>query len=500
VVSAGTSQRARLTRDASWVLFANSLNLLVLTIVGIVVPRMMTPTQYGIWRSLDLIRRYAVYVNLGVSNAMGKTIPYLRGSGGSDGISGIRSNAFWVSTFLAGIVSVAILGASFVFPRESGGFYRYGLMTSAVTVLGVQWFQFYVFELRANKRFSLLSCARIALALASAALWIILLRILGPLGLLIGTACAYLGVVALLVSFSPVPSPVGITWRGAKTLIRTGLPLALIPIAYMVMTGIDQVMILVFLSKADLGFYGIAMTISAFLYFLPEAIGQTVFPSLLERFGETHRVSALEKLLDEPTKIISYVLPVLIGGVFLLVHLPIRHYLVEYTPSLNAIYIIIFGMHGMSLIMISQNFLIAIGKTRTILRMLLIAIGLSVGLNYVALRLQFGVAGVATATALTYIAYSASILLVTYKHFFATRLGVFRKVLFLYLPIFYSGAMIAITTNILHVSPSAALSEDLRTSALQVGMFLVLCAPLFYLATKTVGISTILHRGSMRGH
>ena len=73
-------------------------------------------------------------------------------------------------------------------------------------------------------------------------------------------------------------------------IFKIGLPLIIIQIGAILFISIDRWMIAGMIDQINLGYYGIGLTMANFLFAGASAVAFTLYPFMLERFGQTNDV------------------------------------------------------------------------------------------------------------------------------------------------------------------------------------------------------------------
>jgi O-antigen/teichoic acid export membrane protein len=164
---------------------------------------------------------------------------------------------------------------------------------------------------------------------------------------------------------------------------------------------IDTLCISNILNDAALvGYYGVASIISRGLMIIPGAITQTAFPYLSERSAD---FSEIWRQLWRVGKRVA-----LIMGFACVMTVVLAHWIVtllfgkEYTPSVSVLQVLIPGIFVYSLMNVSGNTYVALGRTDVSLYITLVAGIFNVVMNILLIK-HLGMIGAAWATVFTYI-------------------------------------------------------------------------------------------------
>lgn len=477
--------RVEIFRNVSKMLGANVVQIPLQFIRALVIPKLLSPENYGLWRSLLLIPQYSSYSQMGTHQTMVKEMGYLAGKGKYGARKKICNNTFYYNFFVSLFIGFCLILVSFFTKGEFAGFYRHGFRIFAFVVLTINLWSFYYQLLRIEKEFTWLSVLTILIPAINVGLAIgLLIYIQNVLALAYALAIANSIPLVLAIRKNGWPKfqevQVFEIWRQ----IRVGFPLMLIPLMFTVIKGVDQIMIVTFLNPEELGYYGVALSMQQFIYLIPSVLASTLVPYLFEDFGRTNSALKSSHMFEKPTFIISLACAFAVVGTFLFIHLPIKYYLTQYLPGLTVLYILLMGIFSLGLIMVAGNFIVISGKEKSILRWQVVVMGLSIITNFAAIKLGYGIA---VATFVTYFIYSGGILFVAYRLYLPNKFQVFKEIGKLYIPFLY--LCFFLTLIMLFVpNPAQTFVDDLKISCLRAGILLATSIPLIFVYDRKLGV------------
>src|SRR5262249_12251865 len=121
--------------------------------------------------------------------------------------------------------------------------------------------------------------------------------------------------------------------------------------------------------------------------------------------------AALRSLVLKPPLVLACLLPLVIGPVSLLLPVVIRLWLPAYVPAIAATRIVVVGIFFFSVLGVTDYFLVTTNQLGRYAVFGGIALGLNILFDYIALRLGYGINGIAVAgTPVTYFIYSTIII------------------------------------------------------------------------------------------
>jgi len=491
-------------------IISGSLNVLggtiAATILGgfrsLVIAGGLGPSLYGMWNILMVIFSYSSYVDLGLVNGMNKEMPYLRGKGDVVQAEKIKDNIFWAVLIIATVVNIFLIILFFIlkdyFPKG---------LTIAICILGTinilfQLYNFLISLLRTNKEFALLSLANILFALMSLVCVLLCFKFLPNrlYGALFALLLGYFFVSIFILFRMKYGFKLGLNLNLITRIFKIGLPLIIIQIGAILFISIDRWMIAGMIDQINLGYYGIGLTMANFLFAGASAVAFTLYPFMLERFGQTNDVQQSEHLAYTPLIVLSYLMAVICTLTALIAPLLITYILPEYIPGINAAVILILGIYFISIMTISSNFLISVNKQNSVLYIQMAVIPLCIALNYVLIKNGLGIEGVALGTATAYFFYSTGVMLLALLSFTRSYKDLLLKIGKIYFP-FSASLLIYMFLKLIFRGPYPSFKDDLFVTSIQILVFIGTSIPLLLHLNKTTGVVHILrdsiHAGSM---
>lgn len=283
--------------NTGWLLGDNVVRMGVGLIVGVWMARYLGPAEYGLFNyALAFVTLFASIAGLGLGGIVVRDLVK----------EPVSANELLGTTFLlqvvGGLLAFSLVAAAAVFARPDDGLARLIIavlgfaMVFKSTEVVKYWFQSrvqsrYVVWIEGGV-FLLFASIKVALILGQASLMAFVWASFAE-GLL--AAIGLLGVYAWRGGHLNVWR---FRWNLAKRLLKDSWPLILSGVAVMVYMRIDQIMLGQMLGDQAVGIYSAAVRLSEAWYFVPVAIGGSVFPAIIEakRLGEGVYHGRLQKL------------------------------------------------------------------------------------------------------------------------------------------------------------------------------------------------------------
>lgn len=469
---------------------ASAIIAQTLTIIaGFWVARILGPSNFGIWTAVSLVLAYGAYMELGALSAMGRDLPFYQGKGDIVKAAAVEGAARHIT-----IIS-ALLGALFVFvfsflPSHSP-MMALGLKAMAVILIPQQVYTYHRTVLRSYNQISELSRQQILFALLNSCLAIALVVFLGLCGRMIAVLLAQAAIVLYAVRRNPWRPIHKFHLSTAWSLMRIGLPILLSGFVLSLVATIDRLMIITFLGEEQLGFFGLSILLTNVVFLIPARSSQVLYPRITFQFGNSGKsVESLRSFVLTPPKILSALLPIIIGLLYLSLPLVINTFLPAYSQGLTAARIVLLGSFFFGIMGLTDYLLVTIGKLKQYVFLACIALLLTISLDYLFLQLGFGIEGIALGGKLiTYFLYSFIVIGYALSHYTKQSSEWIRFFLRLWLPFIYMIALLwFVEVAVNYLMPSIAFKNLLFATAAQNILYLFGCLPLLYIVMRELNM------------
>jgi len=398
-----TTERRQFLKHSVMFLSASVVSQLAGVVRSLALTSIFMPAQLGIWNLMGVIIGYGSNSDLGIFQSICKCIPTLRGQGNVVQIKTVMDSSFWVIMALAGVSGIVLcLWAWFVNPEYSGALQITAIIIFLSTILN------YLFcLLRSDNRFSLASQGIVTLGVLSTLLVVLFaFSSSNPvIGALIGLPIAEAIVIVYWFWKGNFRFTLRVHVKTVWNLLLTGFPLITISLLSSVLLSVDRWVLAAKLTGTMLGYYALCIMVSNVTGLVPGSIYSVIYPKILERYGASGNPRALSKLFSRPMRAMGVFMSLLIGSGVLIVPFLIRFFMPKYIPSITPLCILLGASYFYSSSHIPWAVLVAIDKTKYILRIQLVLIPLALILDMVVVSMGWGITGVAWSTSIVYFCY-----------------------------------------------------------------------------------------------
>jgi O-antigen/teichoic acid export membrane protein len=219
--------------------------------------------------------------------------------------------------------------------------------------------------------------------------------------------------------------------RESLHLIAIGFPMFMYGLSGFLLRSLDRVIILRFLGTEPLGLYALAVTAVTFLLTLPDAVGYVLYPQLVRRFREAgDDPAAIRDQVERVVRFLAVGTPALCAVAYLGANDVIEWLLPRFREGVPALRILCFSAAGLALANLASIVLMTLGRQRILIPAALGVTAIGVFLDLLAIRLGYGIRGVAWATFITFALNSAVLTMLadaSMSRGFGHRLGLLAR-------------------------------------------------------------------------
>lgn len=374
----------------------------------------LAPYYMGLWQGFSIIKSYASYMNLGVSKAATREIPYFRGKKYYEKADRLKNTGFSFSMIAASFVALGCVLYAFIEKDTLNPYVFWGFITIGLVVMLERLESYVVTILRAKRMFFPESLGKALNSILNIILIIILVRNFKLYGLYFSNIIVYLFSIVMLFLLSKEHFSFVLRKEELKNLIKVGVPLVMMGFMFMNLINVDKLVILKMLGPEKLGLYSIAIMAGNLIYDLSNIASIILYPRFQEMYG---RSEEKKMVYARMLKVIGTLwLPCLLlvtAGSIILPYV-IRSVIPKYIGGIAAMQIYFAGIYFLSLSLFCADFLVTINKQVFSIIVLIAVTAVNFMLSISAVKLGFGIEGVAFAASVSYFIYFLSLFAVAY--------------------------------------------------------------------------------------
>ncbi len=278
-----------------------------------IILRLVPPADMGIWQAALLVQVYGAFVQLGVTNGLGRDLPLALGRGDQAQAQQLAATTMaWARICAIAVAAIGLLLA-ILYPFQSLS-WRVAFLANFLVVALQPYNGFLLGLYRSANSFQKLALATLFNSIIQS----------GTLVFVVWWGLWGLGVRAILVA-GLVLIPMHL-WRPIRaqprlhrthfiSLLRTGLPLLLLSYAATQVLALDRSFLALAAPTETLGRYALITYIYTGMLLVPTSLGHYVYPQMSYRLGKSGRPPALWEIAWKSfVAILLLTLPVVLVG------------------------------------------------------------------------------------------------------------------------------------------------------------------------------------------
>lgn len=301
------SLQHKLVRDVSALIFRSVFIRIIRIPVALITARVLGPAAYGLLQIINHIPSLTKYGSLGYDSVAFREIAHFRGSGEEHRETEVRDISFTADLLWSFFLTSIIIFVSFYYVKPE---VKWGLRIAAVTLFISQLIRLYVVNLKLEKNFMLLAKAQAISQLLGAGFIIITIWKWGIFSVLVSGLISAVFVISLFhrkIGFLFRPKFQSTEWW---RLTRIAIPMSLATLTYGMFGWVERGMVGGLYGLDSLGIYMLTIVGLNTMSLIVNSSLLAIAPHLYERLGRGAKSNEIGNILNKPTLMLSYFLPV----------------------------------------------------------------------------------------------------------------------------------------------------------------------------------------------
>lgn len=382
-------------------------------------PKLLGPDDFGLWTLLRLAPTYTNFAHFGTRDALRYQIPYHKGRNELQCVEAMEQTVFTFSFITNLVIAIGLLIAAFVLTPGSKA--SWGLAAMAVVTLLAWLYEHLLVVLKGHEAFSLVTRANYFYMTVVFLLTIPALLLFKFYGLLLSVPLAYLITVIYMRLNCTIRLRFGFHRPLLRQLLRRGFPIMVLTFLIGIISTLDRFLVSFLLGVEQTGYYGLAALVISFLMDTPGAAREVMEPRLMKAKDGMNSASVALRYIFDPLRNTAYLMPFLIGPVFLLMPSLVEFLLPRYQASIQVTQVLTLGAFFFALTHPLRMVLVAHGWQVRAVPLALVAIVVNAAVSIAMVKAGFGVTGVAAGTVASFAA-----LFVLFYGFLAFKMGLLK--------------------------------------------------------------------------
>ncbi len=391
--------KRQVVKDTLMYTVANYIAMVIGILVGVATKAILGTVGAGYWAVIKVFTSYGEYSDLGTRNAMIREIPRVIGAGKHQEALKTQNSAY-AFTLLASFFSSVVIAV--IAWTTQDPVLRKGLLICTALVVATQLYNFSLTLLRTLKKVGALSIVIVVNMVLVGILSIAGAWWKGVLGMAIGVSIATF--ISAWNAYTFGKMDFRVRWDSAEIgrLIRIGFPMVIISYALVTFLSLDTLMIGKMIGIEAVGLYTIGLMSVQQIGSLGRFSQIILLPHIQERYGQTGSLSHTAAMMIRATRVLAYLVPFLIALVVFFVPVLVYYFLPKFTGGIASMKILVMGYYFVAVNELSASAAFTADKQKQLIPFLGGVIAVAATLNFVFIRLGFGIQGVAAATSISY--------------------------------------------------------------------------------------------------
>jgi len=380
---------------------------------GLIAARLLGPQLYGAWNAIQIMMDYGPLAPAGTQQGLDQMVPPRIVAGDAEALARVKRAALFNISLLSGAFAVAcLLLEQFGHSRMLHDWGVAGIAAAMICAVTTNLAYYQTSIMRSHGDISTASGWTVIQGAVGGGLGLVLLPWMHGWGLLLGwtIGCVVAFVFSTVRSrrhapLSPAPASEGFD------LVQVGIPMFAFTASSQVMRNLDRLIILRYLGAIDLGYYSLSVMALTFLLYLPDSVTYVIYPNLLKTYGASGgNARSIRPDVDRALQATSVLVPFLCGVAFLFAQPVVGLVLPKFLPGVAAMRVLCFGAVALAFSNLASVVMMTIRRQLMLMPTAVFGVGLYGMLDFVAVKMGYGITGVATATLVAYVINSAVLL------------------------------------------------------------------------------------------
>lgn len=446
--------------------------------------RFLGPVYMGMWNLLKVVHEYSSHASLGAISAFCYKLPMLRGAGSekeADQMNKVVFNFVMLTSF---IYALSIIIFVVIFRKSYSLEMFIGFIVVSILVVVQRLYTYYITMLRAFKDFSILSKCIIFDAATNLLLTVIVLNRFKLYGLYFVVIIMPLLNMLFLKFFVKRTLKFSFNFRGLYKHVKFGAPLFIKNILDQVLNSMDRIMIASMLGLEQLGFYTIALMVYSYGGEFANNFSNVIQPYFMEEMGKKNDRETVRKYVIVSSQLTAFAMCFILSCIYIAAVPFIYYALPKFIPGIVAMKVFLLTTFFATITCYYYDYIVALGRQAIVIPVTIVIILINVFLNYIFIKMGYGINGVACSGAISALIYF-SVISIYVLICIRDSINILSSLFAILFPLIYSAIVLAIITN------KVIYSNMIVEALLRLMIFAISFLPLVYYLNKKTDILNI---------
>jgi O-antigen/teichoic acid export membrane protein len=303
---------------------------------NLVATRCLSPGELGVLNTLLLIPTYCMFLQMGVFNGLNRNIAFFKARGDHERVQAMVNSSWWAAKLVSAVgLLISLALGMYYWLWGYASLYLWGMAFLLLTLVAEPLSQHLEVVYLSSRSFQALG-VRLLWQNLFTFLANLLPALAGPLGFIAARVVYVLSRLAFRWFGVPIKASGDWSFKDARDLAVTGMPLLLSGTLYAFLAVSDRTVIAWFLTPKDMGHFSLAGLVVMSIQFVPQFLASLLYPRVAAAYGRTSSSRQLRShfwiLLGSS---FGAVLPMATVAYFLVGPLT-RHFFPEYVEGIPA--------------------------------------------------------------------------------------------------------------------------------------------------------------------
>jgi len=359
--------KQRILEAGVFYLSSQVLIFIMSLIKGLILPKLLTPGDYGLLAIILLIISYSKIANLGILNTFDREYPkMLANENYFHDKESYKNTCF--SLFMINNMTYSIGVIIFSYWKYCNNMLYFLILTLiAIGMLFDNINEFVVDIHRGHKNFRLVSINRIAVNIVGILSLVAATYFWGIYGALVSIFVANVITIYFYIKIKDKPY-LSLNVSLIKSIYTSGFYLFVVLMFSILMITIDRVVVAKFYELKDVGLYNLSRSMAGIVLLAFTSATYVIYPFMLSHYAQNPNTQSLQKYYEKLGLIYTWVTPLILSAVYFFFTAFIPWYLPAYKESLPFMHLLVIGTCWIALSQVNDTFLLTINQQSRIVR------------------------------------------------------------------------------------------------------------------------------------
>ncbi|SDY66499.1 Na+-driven multidrug efflux pump [Proteiniborus ethanoligenes] len=367
--------------------------------------KVLGPELLGVYGNLFLLFTYLTYTDFGILHSMNREYP-LATKNNKENANNILYTTFSFLIIISLILLLLMITFTIFIDEKYVRLSNHYFVIVGLWAITEQFTKYYINYFRLKGNYSAINKIEIIKNIFSFFLVVFLINKFKVYGIIIsmvisGSLCVIYGIRM------SEPIKLYIDKKILKSLLSVGIPLLIYNLGFYILSTIDRIMIIKYLSTKDLGYYTLSNQLTnATLMFITSILFLQYPNAIIYLNNKNSSKEESWNYIKKYTEYVEIFGVILIIFGLVIIH-PFIHLLMrQYIYSIDIYIVLVFGVIFSRIYYFANAYIVSNNQQNILIVLQVLAALIAILLNFIAIEFEYGILGIAIATSIVNIIYS----------------------------------------------------------------------------------------------